>query len=91
MPSLPNENRFSVLSVDKMTEIDGPFENTKVVQPSGTTSVEMPKNRTYRPQWERRLPRHLVVEMLEEKRDALSLKLKVELEAMDTGDVVVSR
>jgi len=83
MPSPPNSNRFSVLSVDRIVEIDEPIEKIQAIQVSESQSAA----RTFRPRWERRLPTGLIIDMLEEKKDARSLKLKVDLETTDTGEV----
>jgi hypothetical protein len=82
-PSLSSSNRFSVLSVDEIVEIDEPGESIKVVQ----TSVGKAEPRLYRPKWERRLPARLVIASLEETNRSRSLKLKVDIETTDTGEV----
>ena len=87
-PSLLTHNRFSVLSVDSITEIDELKQKdvqTSEREPS-PENLRLP-TRVFRPHWERCLPVSLVIDMLEEKRSARSLKLKVELEATDTGEV----
>ena len=85
MPLPPNSNRFSVLSVDRTVEIDELIEKIQAIQVSESQSVA----RTFRPWWERCLPTGLIINMLdsEEKREARSLKLKVDLETTDTGEV----
>ena len=85
-PSLSNHNRFSVLSVDSI-EIDESVDE-KVVHtlknvPIGSTHK---KARTFRPQWERKLPTRLVVNMLGSEETSRSLKLKITLETTDTGE-----
>jgi hypothetical protein len=82
MPSLPSNNRFSVLSVDTIAEIDRSVETVKVVQPLEKLNVR----KTYRPRWERSLPSRLIISSLEDAAPR-SLKLKVSIEATDTGEV----
>jgi hypothetical protein len=52
-----------------------------------TGENESRPTRLFRPRWERSLPLNFVIDMLEENRKARSLKLKVELETTDTGEV----
>ena len=80
-PSLCNDNRFSVLSVDSITEIDEPVEIPQVVQ---TPKNQMP-DRPARFSWEKHLPCRLVIAALED--GSRSLKLKVDIETTDTGEV----
>ena len=80
-PPLPNNNRFSVLSVDSTAEIDEPVEKNQVVQTSESPILD----RHSRPSWEKHLPRRLIVAALED--NSRSLKLKVEVETTDTGEV----
>jgi hypothetical protein len=77
-PSSSTHNRFSVLSVDNIPEID--------------ESVETPKNvptpepaRQFHPRWERSLPAKLVIASTE--NEPKSLKLKVSIETTDTAEV----
>jgi len=80
-PSLSTRNRFAILPVDKIEEIDELIEKTQDVQKIET-------KRDVRPHWERkRLPPRLVINMLEEKRDTRSLQLQVDLETTDTKEV----
>jgi hypothetical protein len=77
-PSPSNYNRFSVLSVDSIPEIDESVEPTK----------DVPKTepvRCFRPCWERSLPKRLVVASTED--EPRSLKLKVSIETTDTAEV----
>jgi RNase H-like domain found in reverse transcriptase/Reverse transcriptase (RNA-dependent DNA polymerase) len=84
-PSLPNNNRFSILSMHNATSVDEFDEAVRVVQPVKDSPVE----RKYRPRWEQHLPATLVIAALEEKEDTStqSLKLKVSIESTDTGEV----
>jgi hypothetical protein len=83
--SLPNNNRFSILSTHNATSVDEFDEAVRVVQPVKDSPVE----RKYRPRWERHLPAMLVIAALEEREDTStrSLKLKVSIESTDTGKV----
>ena len=80
-PSLCSNNRFSVLSVDSITEIDEPVEIPQVVQ---TPKNQMPDQPTWF-SWEKCLPRRLVIAALED--GPRSLKLNVDIETTDTGEV----
>jgi hypothetical protein len=82
-PPLSSRNRFSILSIDSIPEIEEPVE-TKVVQ----SSESHPVLRTFRPNWEHRLPSSFVVSVLDETEDRRrSLTLKIELQTTDTGEV----
>jgi hypothetical protein len=79
---LHHHNRFSVLSVDTISEIDEPVETIQVVQPP-----EKPRVRSsFWPQWERSLPTKLIISSVGENAPK-SLQLKVSIEMTDTGEV----
>jgi hypothetical protein len=63
-----------------MAEIDELVENPQIVQTSKYLST-----RAFRPRWERSLPAKLVIASVEDKPS--SLKLKVNIETTDTGEV----
>ena len=86
-PSLPTHNQFSVLSVDSMTEIEElkTKDVPNIEKPAAKTFGR--SSRLFRPCWERSLPPNLVIDMLEERQKACPLKLKVELETTDTGEI----
>jgi len=77
-PSLSTYNRFAVLSVDSIPEIDESVEQIKDVP-------KMEPVRHFRPRWERSLPARLVISSTEE--EPRSLKLKVSIETTDTAEV----
>jgi len=85
-PSLSYHNHFSVLptcSVNEETaepsiEVQNSISENLTVVPTETI-------RNRRPKWERRLPSKLVIALAEDS--STSLKLKVELETNDTGEV----
>jgi hypothetical protein len=82
-PPLSSRNRFSILSIDSIPEIEEPVE-TEVVQSSKSHPVLW----TFRPSWERHLPSSFVVSVLDETEDRRrSLTLKIELQTTDTGEV----
>ena len=77
-PSPSTHNRFSILSVDNIPEIDEPVETPK--------DVPTPEPvRQFRPRWERSLPAKLVIASTE--NEPKSLKLKVSIETTDTAEV----
>ena len=81
-PPLSSNNRFSILSVDSIPEIDESIE-AKVVPIEGLAPEKPP-----RPKWERRLPRHFVISFLDETEEhRRSLTLKIELQTTDTAEV----
>jgi hypothetical protein len=81
-PSLHHHNRFSVLSVDTISEIDEPVETIQVIQPP-----EKPRVRSlFQPQWERSLSAKLIISSVGENAPK-SLQLKVSIETTDTGEV----
>jgi len=84
-PSLSYHNCFSVLptcslneTVEPSIDVQNPVSENPIVIPT-----EIVQNR--RPKWERRLPSKLVIALAED--GSTSLKLKVELETTDTGEV----
>ena len=81
-PLLATHNRFSILSVENIPEIDEPVE-TKVVPTSEPISV----SRKNRPRWERIHCSCFVINALDEAKDGRhSLTLKIELQTTDTGE-----
>ena len=71
-------NRFSVLSVDDIPEINEPVEKVKDVPKTDPLCH-------FRPQWERKLPRKLVISAA--GSEPRSLKLKVSIKTTDTAEV----
>ena len=83
-PSLSTYNRFSILHVDSIPEIKEPVENHPVVPPE--TKPPAP-SRKRKPNWEKRIPDHLVIDTLDEKEGCRrSLTLKIELQTTDTAE-----
>ena len=84
-PSLSDSNRFSILPVYNITGIDKSAETVQAIQPP----EDLPAKQKFRPHWERRLPAQLVIASLDEsnKSPSRSLKLKVNIETSDTGEV----
>jgi len=85
MPSLSYHNCFSVLptcslneTVEPSIDVQNPISKNLIV-----VLMEIVWNR--RPKWERQLPSKLVIAWVEDS--STSLKLKVELETTDTGEV----
>jgi hypothetical protein len=85
-PSLSCSNRFSVLSVDTISESNELVEKIQDVQ-NDLTPHPTPPNRVYRPKWERQIPAKLIIASLEDENNNRSLKLKVSIETTDTGEV----
>jgi hypothetical protein len=86
-PPLSNQNRFSVLPVDSMPEIEEPFDIPEDVQKTKIKPEQTPPPRVLRPRWEKRLPAHFVVDALDETEGRRrSLTLKIELQTTDTGE-----
>jgi transposase InsO family protein len=77
-PSSSAHNRFAILPVDSIPEIDESVEQTKDVPKSEPV-------REFRPRWERSLPAKLVIASTED--EPRSLKLKVSIETTDTAEV----
>ena len=67
MPPLSSNNRFSILSVDSIPEIDESIE-AKVVPIEGL-APEKPTVKLTRPKLERRLPRHFIISFLDETEE----------------------
>ena len=85
-PLLSSHNRFSTLSVDNIPKIDEPVADPQTVQlqPSEKTPARVPAQR---PRWERHLPAHFIVDMLDKMEGPQrSLKLNIELQTTDTGE-----
>ena len=101
VPSLPSKNRYALLSVDPINDIDDSPQctddkDTQIhetpptipdeIRSTATEAPEQPPKlrRIFRPKWERRLPKRLVIASTPGEN---SLHLPVELEATDTGEV----
>ena len=83
-PSSSTHNQFSVLHVDSIPEIKEPVESPPVVPPK--TDPPAP-SRKRKPNWEKRIPDHLVIDTLNEKEGRCrSLTLKIELQTTDTAE-----
>ena len=81
-PPLATKNRFSILPVDSIPEIDESIE-TKVVP----TSKPISAHRKNRPHWEKIHCSRFVINALDEAKDSrCSLTLKIELQTTDTGE-----
>ena len=81
-PSLSTTNRFSILPVDYIPEIDE-YVETKVVQASEPISETLAP----RPRWERVHCSRFIINALDEAKDERrSLTLKIELQTTDTGE-----
>jgi len=85
MPSLSYHNHFSVLptcslneTVEPSIDMQNPISKNLIVTPT-----EIVRNR--HPKWKRQLPSKLVIALAED--GSTSLKLKIELETTDTGEV----
>ena len=77
-------NRFSVLHVDSIPEIKEPVENSPVVLHK--TNPPAP-SRKWKPNWEKRIPDHLVIDTLDKKEGhCRSLTLKIKLQTTDTAE-----
>jgi hypothetical protein len=82
-PPPSSSNRFSVLPVDEIAEIDESVDRTQVVR----ESVSNTETLSPRAKWERRLPAKFVIASSDDSTPSRSLKLKVEIETTDTGEV----
>ena len=83
-PSSSAYNRFSVLHVDSIPKIKEPVESPPVVPPK--TNPPAP-SRKWKPNWEKRIPDHLVIDTLDEKEGRRrSLTLKIELQTTHTAE-----
>ena len=84
MPLSSAYNWFSVLHVDSIPEIKEPVESPPVVPPK--TDPPTP-SRKQKPNWEKCIPDHLVIDTLDEKEGrSRSLTLKIELQTTDTAE-----
>ena len=84
MPSSSTYNRFSVLHVDSIPEIKEPVESPPVVPPKANPPAPPYK---WKPNWEKRIPNHLVIDTLDEKEGRRhSLTLKIELQTTDMAE-----
>ena len=85
MPSLSSDNRFNVLYMENTNDIE--MENQDVqkpeVSPTSTLTADFGV-KTHHPKWEKLLPQKFIIAAMEEK--PTSLKLKVEIETMDTAE-----
>jgi hypothetical protein len=82
-PSLSSSNRFSVLHVDEIIEIDEATEKIQVVQCISKDEVSLPP----RLKWERHISPAFIIATSDDVTPSRSLKLKVEIETTDTGEV----
>jgi hypothetical protein len=85
LPSLPTHNYFDVLSIESnetIETIDKIVQDPEPSSPPTLTSLFHPKSCL---KWERRLPSKFVIADTEGKTNFL--KLKVELETMDTAEI----
>jgi hypothetical protein len=83
MPPLSTQNRFAILTVDNIPEVDESSENQDV-----QTNKVFEKPALVRPRWEKSFPAHFVVDALDETEGhRRSLTLKAELQATDTGEI----
>ena len=72
MPPLSSHNQFSTLSVDNIPKIDEPVADSQAVQPLEKSPAGMPTRRcVWRPQWERHLPAHFIVNVLDKTEGPL--------------------
>src|ERR1700679_795301 len=88
LPLLVMQNRFSILPVDNISEIEEPFDTPEDVQTIKIKPENAPTPRVLRPRWEKkRLTAHFVVDALDETEGRRrSLTLKIELQTTDTGE-----
>src|SRR5271168_4026969 len=85
-PSLPAYNRFNVLDIHESNETIETVETAvQNFESLPTTFPHFPQYPAPRPKWERPLASKFVIAAMEES--STSLKLKVELETMDTAEV----
>jgi hypothetical protein len=82
MPSLPTHSHFDVLSIQSIETVEITEE---VMQDTAPPPPSLPNCPKPRPKWERRLPSKFVIAATE--GSPTSLKLKVELETMDTAEI----
>ena len=83
-PSPSAYNWFSVLHVDSIPEIKEPVESPPVVPLKADPPAP---SRKQKPNWEKRIPNHLVIDTLDEKEGRRrSLTLKIELQTTDTAE-----
>ena len=85
MPSLSYHNRFSVLPMCSLNETVEPSTDMQNSISKNPTVIPTEITRNRRPKWERQLPSKLVIASADD--GCTSLKLKVELETTDTGEV----
>ena len=84
MPLSSASNQFSVLHVDSIPEIKEPVESPPVVPPKANPPAP---SRKRKPNWEKRIPNHLVIDTLDEKEGRRrSLTLKIELQTTDMAE-----
>ena len=82
MPSLSSYNHFNVLYMENTNDIE--MENQEPeVSPTSTLTADFGV-KTRHPKWEKLLPQKFIIAAMEEK--PTSLKLKVEIETMDTAE-----
>ena len=82
-PSLSSYNRFNVLYIDPIDNIETKTQNVQNPPPTETPTMT-PRLHSRRPKWEKSLPKKYVVSATDDGRS--SLKLKVEIETLDTAE-----
>ena len=85
MPLLSSYNHFDVLYIENTNDIE--MENQDMQKPEvSSTSAPMADFgvQTCHPKWEKLLPQKFIIAAMEKK--PTSLKLKVEIETMDTAE-----
>src|ERR1700678_1575820 len=84
-PSLSSYNRFDVLQIEQINdiEIETPDVQKTEKSPISASTADSPI-RIRRPKWERLLPKKFVIAATENNPTAL--KLKVEIETTDTAE-----
>src|ERR1700679_2279252 len=85
MPLLSSYNRFNVLQVEQINNIEMETPDVqKTVKPPISASPTDSPPRIRRPKWEKLLPKELIIAATESNPTAL--KLKVEIETPDAED-----
>ena len=82
-PSLSSYNRFNVLYIDPIDNIETKTQDVQNPPPTETPTMT-PRLHSRRPKWEKSLPKKYVVSATDDGRS--SLKLKVEIETLDTAE-----
>ena len=85
MPLLSSYNCFNVLYIENTNDIE--IENQDVQKPEVSLTSALMVDfgvKTHHPKWEKLLPKKFIIAAIEE--NPTSLKLKVEIETMDTAE-----